>query len=142
MWQNSNSNFLFFFKFFFNKKLLFFLIIYSFSFVFSSNIKRIWIIRHCDKPKNKKNPCCSSVGFQRAEQWHHYFEKYFDSKSKIQIISSGYSENKNDNCILSKQNTNHPQCKKSQRMWVTANVLNQTLSKKFIVSKINCSIRS
>ena len=91
--------------------------------------KRIWLIRHCDKPKNPKNPCCSDLGYARASQWHSYFAKYIEPKSKIQIYASNYNENLQ--CMMppsffydSMANTH---CQKSQRMFITANTLYSNL---------------
>lgn len=103
-------------------------------------IDRIWLLRHCDKPKDNQNPCCNQLGYFRANQWHTYFERYFDSKTIIKIYTSGfYNENKNNLCeIAINKYPENKKCKKSRRMWLTANIINNTLSKKYnLKGKIN-----
>lgn len=85
-------------------------------------LERIWIIRHCDKPSNKNNPCCSEIGYKRANAWYQYFQTYLKKDDKIKIITSNYDFKKS--CIpqglpLINTATPNSQCQKSQRMWIT-----------------------
>lgn len=99
------------------------------SFLFNhltSSIKRLWIIRHCDKPNSNSNPCCSEVGYERSSKWHIYFSKVFDKTNKIQIYASNYNEKKR--CIVTPyfQYNANKYCQKSQRMFLTANAISQS----------------
>jgi len=89
-------------------------------------LQRIWFLRHCDKPHNKDNPCCSKKGYQRANNWHLYFQTWIPQTSRIAIYTSSFHEKKM--CI---QNTNsintNKQCQKSQRMWITAQTIYNNL---------------
>jgi hypothetical protein len=106
------------------------------------SIDRIWLLRHCDKPVDPYNPCCSELGYKRAENWHRYFEKYTNLKNdnnRIQLYSSNYNEKK---VCLSELTDYQPNkyCQKSQRMFLTAYYLQQRLyllTKYSILDKIN-----
>ena len=100
-------------------------------------LERIWIIRHCDKPIPQSNPCCSDFGYNRAKNWHLYFEKYFTKKNIIELYSSSYNEKKV--CLKHanhRVNTNKS-CQKSQRMFLTANYIQENLKLKYNVFKKN-----
>jgi hypothetical protein len=92
-----------------------------------NGLDRLWLIRHCDKPKSSKNPCCSELGYERAKNWYHYFKIHFKKNSIIKIYSSNFNEKKVCiNNILYNPNSN---CQKSQRMFLTAYYLQETLQK-------------
>jgi hypothetical protein len=100
-----------------------FLIIFI-NFVIS--VERIWLLRHCDKPINNNNPCCSALGYQRADNWFFYFISYLNKNDNIAIYSSNYNEKK----ICLKQNKYNPDrnCQKSQRMFLTAYYIHNQLT--------------
>ena len=100
-------------------------------------LERIWIIRHCDKPKQISNPCCSNIGYDRAKNWHLYFQKYFTKKNIIEIYSSNYNEKKV--CLKDNNYQLNPNksCQKSQRMFLTANYIQENLKQKYNVFKKN-----
>lgn len=97
---------------------------------YNNSLKRIWLLRHCDKPKDPYNPCCSHKGYERSNQWATYFNKYLNPKHYIKLYSSNFNENK---ICLAKNDTNHipipdNQCQKSQRMFLTASSIYNNLS--------------
>ena len=91
-------------------------------------LQRIWFIRHCDKPDNNDNPCCSNLGLQRAHVWPSYFKTHLPTHENAALIyTSGFSQDKQctnngyDNAFRKKN------CPSSQRMWLTSNILYQNL---------------
>ena len=53
---------------------------------------KIWIIRHCDKPNDHNNPCCSDVGYERSIGWANYFKDYLGNK--VNMITSDFHSKK------------------------------------------------
>jgi hypothetical protein len=104
-----------------------------FPYIFTKS-HNIWIIRHCDKPKNRNNPCCSEDGYQRSKYWLPYFQNKINNKEKVQIISSGFNDKYN--CIdLSSYTKNS--CQKSQRMFLTSHFIYSSMNKTYSVEYIN-----
>lgn len=116
-----------------------------------TSAKRIWIIRHCDKGRDK-TPCCSDVGYTRAQLWGDYFIRKITStpSSNITIISSGYSPissvSDKRECPMAKPKwaetewtetkSDHTQnCQASQRMYLTAKIIGEKLDLLFGKSK-------
>jgi len=89
-----------------------------------STIENIWLIRHCDKTINDNNPCCSNYGYDRANNWHEYFERYIDSSPYI--YASNYNEEKT--CIVNYYYKSNSDCQKSQRMFLTAQAIHDTFN--------------
>lgn len=98
-------------------------------------VERLWIIRHCDKPfdlsssSNNQNYCCSDIGYQRAEKWHLFFDKNFNSRNVIQMYASNFDYS--ESCRIFEQNymSSQPKkyCQKSQRMYSTAYYIKENL---------------
>jgi len=97
-------------------------------------VERLWIIRHCDKPfdlasSNDQNNCCSDIGYQRAEKWHLFFDKNFESRNLIQMYASNFDYS--ESCRTFEQNymSSQPKnyCQKSQRMYLTAYYIKENL---------------
>jgi hypothetical protein len=80
-------------------------------------LNRIWLIRHCDKPKNPENPCCSEMGYRRANSWYQYFQLWLKPENIVKIVTSEF--NKKKVCISGITTGSNSQCQKSQRMWIT-----------------------
>lgn len=96
-----------------------------------SNTKttKIWIIRHCDKPKHDKtNRCCSSNGILRIKNWINYLRPKINPNNKIQIIGTNYKDSKL-NCVNDNPETIIKYCQKSQRMFQTSYELYDSFSK-------------
>ena len=81
----------------------------------------IYIIRHCDKPKNDNNPCCSKKGYNRSHKWKDYFKSY-----NITIYTTGFSTNQN-HCIQSLPFFPNYKCQHSQRMLLTSYIIGKSL---------------
>lgn len=105
-------------------KIYFFISFISFILKKTFAVNRIWLIRHCDKPKSAYDPCCSKLGYERAAQWHLYFEKYIQKRDKVKIYSSNFNEKKI--CINNIKYLPDSSCQKSQRMFLTAYYLQIT----------------
>jgi hypothetical protein len=78
----------------------------------------IWILRHCDKPQNNDNPCCSKNGVIRSQYWNNYFNQYLNTNSAIKIYTSSFRKS----CTICVPNTKYiarRYCEKSQRMLET-----------------------
>lgn len=110
------------------------LLVYLYSTSYA--VERLWIIRHCDKPfdlssSNDKNNCCSDIGYQRAEKWHLFFNKNFESRNLIQMYASNFDYS--ESCRTFEQNymSSQPKkyCQKSQRMYSTAYYIKENLEK-------------
>ena len=84
-----------------------------------NSAKNIWLIRHCDKTNDNQNPCCSNYGYERSTNWYKYFEIYINSSPYI--YASNYSEKKQ--CVTNNYNEINPECQKSQRMYLTAEAI-------------------
>ena len=81
-----------------------------------SSVEKIWILRHCDKPENPKNPCCSEYGKIRFQSWNQYFMRQnIPQENSIQIIGSNYDDSKSK-CVVSNQQKTNEKCNYSQRM--------------------------
>jgi len=105
-------------------KLIYLLIIFNNVF----GLERLWLIRHCDKPKGISNPCCSELGYHRAKSWHLYFTKYFNQNNIIEIYSSNYNEKKTCSIDIIGYKSEHS-CQKSQRMFLTAYYIQEKMQK-------------
>jgi len=116
-------------------KLIFVIINITFiSYIYS--IERLWLIRHCDKPKAMNNPCCSDVGYKRSRHWAPYFTNYLNSNHIVKLYSSNYNEKKT--CIIEDVYTKNKNCQKSQRMFLTSYFIKDSLINKMNISdKIN-----
>jgi hypothetical protein len=105
---------------------------------FSLGLERIWFIRHCNKPKNNQNPCCSTDGYNYAQQLHTFFEDAIDPlSSTLLIIPSGFK--KKVNCVENaNEYNNHTiktkadhRCQRSQRMYITGTLLYENMVSKY-----------
>jgi len=98
-----------------------------------SNVKRIWLIRHCDKPKKHSNPCCTDLGYERAEAWGDFFHRWTPPENKIGIYTSNYHEKKQCETpqypMVGYQKPSQD-CQKSQRMFYTAVSIDEEMRKK------------
>ena len=95
----------------------------------------LWIIRHCDKPKDKRNPCCSNEGYTRSEKWADYFQKYIVYGTEINMLSSNYRDTRKI-CIADTNYTNtttNNRCQKSQRMALTTHYLTKKLLEHYTI---------
>jgi len=91
-----------------------------------SSFSLVWLIRHCDKTSDSEDPCCSQYGYQRADNWYKYFDKYIHRKSSIQIYASNYNEKKQ--CIANNDYKPNSSCQKSQRMFITGLSINNKMT--------------
>jgi len=115
-------------------KQMIFILFLIFFIKFVSSVDRIWLLRHCDKPVNNDSPCCSPIGYVRADNWYYYFDRYLDKNDNIVIYSSNYNEKKICIPFLNSQYTPNINCQKSQRMFLTAYyILNQLTNNKYHV---------
>lgn len=85
------------------------------------SLNSIWFLRHCDKPNNNNNPCCTNIGYKRAIAWGNYLKTKIKKKSQIKFYASGFSQNKI--CINHKKYRSNKKCQKSQRMLLTSNFI-------------------
>jgi hypothetical protein len=82
------------------------------------------MIRHCDKA-NDENPCCSSLGYERANAWHIVFDTLItESLLHIYAPSADYSTLCKPNLELMKDSS----CQKSQRMGITAMLIQYNIN--------------
>jgi len=92
---------------------------------------KLWIIRHCDKPSNDRDPCCSDKGYERSINWVNFFNKYLQKQEYIKIYTSGFREKNNYICDANEINSfnisSTKKCQKSQRMIITSEILYDSL---------------
>ena len=115
------------------KFVFFYLFLFFIRNYLSIHLERLWLLRHCDKPKDNKNPCCSEIGKERTKYWIHYFLKVFNKEKSIQFYTSNFRSNE-ESCMNEKMvyQTND-KCQKSQRMFYTT----YYIQKEFIKNNFN-----
>uniref|UniRef100_A0A6C0ERF9 Uncharacterized protein n=1 Tax=viral metagenome TaxID=1070528 RepID=A0A6C0ERF9_9ZZZZ len=96
-------------------------------FNYSISIERIWLIRHCDKPRVESNPCCSTYGYNRSINWFFYFKQYLNKDNNIEIYSSNYNEKIFCSLDVIPGYKPNNSCQKSQRMFLTAYYIQEKL---------------
>jgi hypothetical protein len=101
--------------------------------------KKVWLIRHCDKLTKYESPCCSSYGYLRSEKWGDYFETKISTP--LFLMASDYQSKKECEIMSSivEGFSSLSQCPKSQRMYITAQIIQQTLEGKGAVKGIDSS---
>jgi hypothetical protein len=88
----------------------------------------ILIIRHCDKPTDDNNPCCSKKGYERAEYWKRYFQHY----NNLTTYTAGF-RTRPDQCLKDFPfNSNH-KCQHSQRMLLTSYIIGKPIRSGYCV---------
>jgi hypothetical protein len=95
--------------------------------------KRIWFLRHCDKPPHL--PCCSDIGYQRIHHWSDFFlkqqlQQLQPQQQQWQMVASSYHPQKKCtpyNIYPPSGKKGRHSCPKSQRMWLTASILQEDL---------------
>jgi hypothetical protein len=93
------------------------------------SLNNIWFIRHCDKPNNSNNPCCSEIGYERSIAWYDYLKTKINKRSNIKFYASGFAEEKVcDYFTNHKKYKANKQCQKSQRMFLTCNIIYNNFS--------------
>jgi hypothetical protein len=96
--------------------------------VMVKSAKYIWLIRHCDKPADKNNSCCSDYGYKHSDNWYKYFKKYISSPPYI--YGANYNNEQNQCATDYDYNYNYNSkidCQKSQRMYLTAQAINKSI---------------
>jgi len=96
----------------------FFIFVFSLFLSTSLSQKSIWFLRHCDKPHNPVNPCCTDLGYDRANHWYRYFADRIKHNQPLAIYTSGFNEKRV--CINNTRHLSTKYCQKSQRMYLTA----------------------
>ena len=83
--------------------------------------RRIWLIRHCDKPQSSSH-CCSELGYKRAAKWGEYFKSKFVPHSKTLVVASDFNPTAPCPLLLlsAEAKFGTKKCQKSQRMVETA----------------------
>ena len=95
--------------------------------------KRLWLIRHCDKPEDQSSPCCSEIGYKRASSWSTFFMKHISKDRLVEVYSSNFNLAKI--CTpLTKYIKPDDSCQKSQRMFLTAYNIHKALTNTSIPS--------
>ena len=82
----------------------------------------ILIIRHCDKPYDKNNPCCSEEGYKRAEMWKNYFKNY----TNLITYTAGFRTNPSQ-CLKNFSYYSNKHCQHSQRMLLTSYIIGKPI---------------
>ncbi len=88
----------------------------------------IFIIRHCDKPRDKKNPCCSHIGYKRAEYWREYFRDY----KNMTTYTAGFSTTPNQ-CLKGFSYLSDKHCQHSQRMLLTSHIIGKPIQYQYCI---------
>lgn len=92
--------------------------------------KHIWFLRHCDKPADPHNPCCTPHGLLRTTHWASYLTPLINaSTDSVSLYASGFQPSSYPLCPPLLEGRGKPSCPHSQRMFVTAHHLRQELIK-------------
>jgi hypothetical protein len=87
----------------------------------------ILIIRHCDKPHDKHNPCCSDIGYKRAKYRKDYFKDI-----NFTIYTAGFRTEPNQ-CLKDFSYMSNKYCQHSQRMLLTANIIGKPIKYQYCI---------
>lgn len=106
----------------------------------ASETKRLWIIRHCQKPLDVPSDCCSTEGRADAAKWSYYFSQQFGKKETVAIVAPTFSLKTFAPLCDPKYNpSKSDKCQKSQRMIQTADIMKKTyLPTAEIITTDNC----
>lgn len=106
-----------------------------------SVLETVYFVRHCDKV-SEGLPCCSSLGYQRAEAWGAYFHtlltsaadqhKHVKTDKTVQDVVvysalANYDKKKSKLCRADLYFPSKGSCQKSQRLAMTALLLHKHL---------------
>ena len=114
-------------RFNFKNCVIILFVCFNFKFNYINGIKRIWFIRHCDKPSDHENPCCSEYGYKRAENWDYYLTKYLTREDSIKIVTSNFNTHKI--CMMELNRNPDAYCQKSQRMYLTSHLIYENMKR-------------
>lgn len=87
---------------------------------------RIWLLRHCDKPKRTefRPNCCNDLGYQRIQGWKTFFHNQPIDVNHTRIYASGFNDKKQDyQCLSNAVVSGNRNCQRSQRMFITASMI-------------------
>ena len=105
----------------------------SLSCIYLSNAipQRLWMIRHCDKPINDADSCCSDFGHQREQKWSIFLHKYLDQEnSVIEMYASNFRTIQTCNYNINYEfmtSTPRKNCQRAQRMYSSAYYIKENL---------------
>jgi len=88
------------------------------------------MLRHCDKPIDPRDSCCSDVGHQREQRWSTFLHRYLDKGSIIKLYASNFHSIQTcgyhiDYTLMTTTPKKH--CQKSQRMYSSAYCIKKNL---------------
>src|ERR1700751_1583042 len=100
-------------------------------------IERLWLIRHCDKVDNT-NPCCASIGYERALYWSKYLSDKLPINKNLYFIHPGESSYKK--CLRSNDfnATRDSKCQKSERLTITMEIIRSNMEHDSLLSDQYC----
>lgn len=102
-----------------------------------ASLKTVYIIRHCDDIEDD-SPCCSLVGYDRANTWNRLFDAALEDK-KLTLYSPGADYDTATQCKPNIKITNQSSCQKSQRMALTAKLINYNSNSEVDVKMDYCT---
>jgi hypothetical protein len=101
-------------------------------------VDRIWILRHCDKPRD--GPCCSALGYERAYAWGAYLSHRVPAAASVLYLEAGASSPRR--CGVPANHSRAPvdaQCQRSERLRITSRILQDVLARPFVVHGGYCT---
>ena len=93
--------------------------------------QRLWMLRHCDKPIDDADSCCSDVGHQREQKWSIFLHRYLDQEdSFIEMYASNFRTIQTCNYNINYElmtSTPRKHCQRAQRMYSSAYYIKENL---------------
>lgn len=89
------------------------------------------MLRHCDKPIDDADSCCSDVGHQREQKWSMFLHKYLDQDdSVIEMYASNFRRIQTCNYNINYElmsSVPRKNCQRAQRMYSSAYYIKENL---------------
>ena len=85
---------------------------------------RVWFVRHCDKPPQDSNPCCSAKGIRRMTQWGQFMKAYLSDNATVQILTA--ADSTTEVCSVDRAPRN-PVCQLSARFHESSRYIQNAL---------------
>lgn len=106
--------------------------------ILTTALKSVYIIRHCDEIDDT-SPCCSLLGYERANTWNRVFDSILES-SPMTIYTPGAELAGIPLCKPNIKITDFgSSCQKSQRMAITAQLIKYNLQSNVNMEMNYCS---
>jgi hypothetical protein len=98
-----------------------------------ASLQTIYLIRHCDKvydgdSNSDANPCCSDLGYDRANGWPYFFNRLYDADKQVYLYSTLADYHAEGLCKPNLVFNLDKECQRSQRMTMTSLLIHYNLN--------------